>query len=58
MGELDLNAEHWDLVSDEQKMTELADLQQYLDYAREYVQLVNDFAESKNLTVKQLLGEF
>ena len=58
MGELDLNAEHWDLVSDEQKMTELADLQRHLDYAREYVQLVNDFAESKNLTVKQLLGEF
>ena len=58
MSELDLNAEHWDLVSDEQKMTELTDLQRHLDYAREYVQLVNDFAESKNLTVKQLLGEF
>ena len=58
MGELDLNAERWDLVSDEQKMAELADLERHFDYAREYVQLVNDFAESKNLTVKQLLGEF
>lgn len=58
MSELELNAEHWDLVSESENGSGYVDMEKGFEFARAYVELVQEFAAENDLTIKQLLGEF
>lgn len=58
MVDLNLERENWDLVSESHQGSGYFDKDKDLEFARAYVELVQEFAAQNNLTVKQLLEDF
>lgn len=58
MVDLNLERENWDLVSESHKGSGYFDNDKDLEFARAYVELVQEFAAQNDLTIKQLLEDF
>ena len=58
MVDLNLERENWDLVSDSHNDSGCFPNDKDLEFARAYVELVQEFAAQNDLTIKQLLEDF